>query len=516
MAISADYHAGVFQPQNEIRNALRKGRFFWTIEFVASSDHILNDDLVTVDSFVRALARRPEVAGFSVTDRVHSDNDPDPVMMAKHIRDHAGTQPLIHWSGKDRSITDFESSLEAMIAAKLENILLLTGDKLKTPPSDRRPRYLESVAAIKFAKDKHPDFLVASALNPFKYREEEAMAQYLKLGKKIYAGTDFIITQIGFDIKKFEEALFWMDTRDYRVPMVANVMALTAARSRYIRKHQLAGVTITDSYHEFLQQEAELVPEQAPARVLRRTALLILGLRMLGYSGVQLTAIHTVDQLMTLQKQIDYLARKCPDRVSWNKAWQEALTLPKGFRADPVPSNAWYMSSHMINRPTSHAPLTDRIKYRTMKWSHTFLFDRGLGAKVLSGLVKNIKRHSKADKILERIEWLIKAPLFGCETCGMCRLAETQYICPETCPKGLANGACGGTNNNICEYGDRECIHSRKYRIAKDANVLSQLEQWLILSVPDEARHTSSWPPHFRGEGSSIDKPDIRRYLNGN
>lgn len=514
MAISADYLAGVFRPKNEIRNALRKCRFFWTIEFVASSDHILNDDLVTVDSFVRALARRPEIAGFSVTDRVHSDNDPDPVMMAKHIRDHAGTQPLVHWSGKDRSVTDFESSLDAMKAAKLENILLLTGDKLKTPPADRHPRYLESVAAIKLAKDRYPDLLIASALNPFKYREEEAMAQYLKLGKKIRAGTDFIITQIGFDIKKFEEALFWMDTRDYRVPMVANIMALTAARSRFIRKHQLAGVVITDSYHEFLQKEEELFPQQATARVLRRTALLILGLRMLGFSGVQLTAIHTVDQLLTLHKQIDYLAKKCPDRVSWNNAWQEALTLPKGFKADPVPEKAWYMPSHMVDRPSSHAPLKDRIKYRTMKWVHSFLFDRGLGAKALGRLVRNVKRHSKTDRWLERIERIIKGPLFGCKTCGMCRLAATQYICPETCPKGLANGACGGTKENICEYGDRECIHSRKYRIAKDANVLSQLEQWLIPSVPDEARHTSSWPPHFRDEGPDINKPDTENSSN--
>jgi methylenetetrahydrofolate reductase (NADH) len=507
MAISADYLAGVFRPQNEIRNALNKGRFFWTIEFVASSDHVLNDDLVTVDSFVRALARRPEVAGFSVTDRVHSDNDPDPVMMAKHIRDHSGTQPLVHWSGKDRAVADLESSLDEMNAAKLENMLLLTGDKLKTSPTDRRPRYLESVAAIKLAKDHCPDLLIASVLNPFKYREEEAMAQYLKLGKKIYAGTDFCITQIGFDIKKFEEALFWMDTRDYRVPMVANVMALTAARSRYIRKHQLAGVTITDSYHKFLQQEAELFPEQAPARVLRRTALLILGLRMLGFSGAQLTAIHTVDQLMTLHNQIDYLAKKCPDRVSWNRAWQEALTLPKGVNGNPVPDKAWYMSSHMVNRPSSHAPLKDRIKYHSMKWCHNFLFDRGIGAKVLSFLVRNIERHSKTDKCLERIERVIKSPLFGCETCGMCRLEATQYVCPETCPKGLANGACGGTNENTCEFGDRECIHSRKYRIAKDANVLPELEQWLIPAVPDKARLSSSWPPHFRGEGPGIDKP---------
>jgi len=508
MAASNDYIAGVFRPQNEIRNALKKGHFFWTIEFVASSDQLLQDNLVTIDDFVRELARRPEVAGFSVTDRVHSDNDPNPVMMAQHIRDHSGTQPLVHWSGKDRTLSNLENSLDEMKQAGLENMLLLTGDKLQTPPDDRRPRYLESVAAIQFVKTRMPDIIVASALNPFKYHEEEAMAQYLKLGKKIAAGTDFIITQIGFDIKKFEEALLWMDTRGYRVPMVANIMALSAARSRFIRKHQLAGVTISDSYHEFLQKEVELFPEQAQARVLRRTALLVLGLRMLGYSGVQLTAIHTVEQLMTLHNQIDYLAKKCPDRVSWNKAWEEALTLPKGFHADPVPPNAWYMSSHMVNRPSSHAPIKDKFKYRSMKWMHSFLFDNGLGAKILSKLVKNIERHSKADHWLERFERMIKAPLFGCETCGMCRLAQTQYVCPETCPKGLANGACGGTNRNICEFGDRECIHSRKYRIAKDANILNQLEQWLIKSVEENNRGTSSWPPHFREESPLINETD--------
>ncbi len=509
MATSDNHLTGIFRPQNEIRNALKKGHFFWTIEFVASSEQLLEDNLVTVDSFVRELARRPEVAGFTVTDRVHSDNDPNPVMMAQHIRDHSGTQPLVHWSGKDRTLSDLETSLAQMKGAGLENMLLLTGDKLQTPPCDRRPRYLESVAAIQFVKTRMPDILIASALNPFKYHEDEAMAQYLKLGKKIAAGTDYIITQIGFDIKKFEEALFWMDTRDYRVPMVANVMALTAARSRFIRQHQLAGVTISDSYHEFLQKEAELFPEQAPARVLRRTALLILGLRMLGYSGVQLTAIHTVEQLITLHNQIDYLAKKYPDRVSWNKAWQESFTLPKGFQADPVPQNAWYMSSHMVNRPSSHAPVKDKIKYRSMKWMHGFLFDNGLGAKVLGKLVKNIERHSKTDHWLERFERLIKSPLFGCETCGMCRLAATQYICPETCPKGLANGACGGTNRNICEFGDRECIHSRKYRIAKDANILNQLEQWLIKSVEENNRGTSSWPPHFRGENPMTNENNL-------
>jgi methylenetetrahydrofolate reductase (NADPH) len=143
-----------------------------------------------------------------------------------------------------------------------------------------------------------------------------------------------------------------------------------------------------------------------------------------------------------------------------------------------------------------------------MDWVHRFLFDKGLGARWLGRLVRNIARHSQADAGLRWIEWAIKSPLFGCETCGLCRLVATQYVCPETCPKGLANGACGGTYYNRCEFGDRECIHSRKCRIAKDANVLHQLERWLIPAVPDEVRNSSSWPPHFRGEGPTIERVD--------
>lgn len=495
--------ANTYRPQNRIASALRKGEFFWTIEFVASSDHVLSDDLVQVDAFVRKLARREEVAGFSVTDRVHSDLDPDPVMMATHVRDHSGTQPLVHWSGKDRDISDLITSLDHFRRSKLENILILTGDKLKDPPADRRARYLESVAAILAARKHSPDLIIAAALNPFKYREEESVAQYLKLGKKIAAGADYLITQIGFDIVKHEEALFWMDSRGYRVPMVANIMALNAARSRFIRKNQLAGVIITDSYHDLLQtEEQQLTREQAIARVTRRLALQIVGLRLIGYSGVQLTAIHSTATLETLLNQVDYLTRKCPDRISWNKAWKEAFVFPDGKKtARPAPDQSWSLS----DRQQTPSPLRDRINYRLMDRVHSFWFDDGLGAKLLANLFGKIERGSEADQKLERLERLIKAPLFGCETCGLCRLAATQYICPETCPKGLANGPCGGTSLNTCEFGDRECIHSRKYRIARDMKVLTQLEQWLIPSVPKEYRHSSSWPAHLRGEGPKIE-----------
>jgi len=112
--------------------------------------------------------------------------------------------------------------------------------------------------------------------------------------------------------------------------------------------------------------------------------------------------------------------------------------------------------------------------------------------------------------MLLRIERAIKEPLVGCQSCGFCRLPHTAYVCPETCPKGLANGPCGGTKDNRCEFGDRECIHNQIYRISKQAGLLSNLEEVLIPPVPEAAWDSCSWVTHFRGEG-----PQVKR-LQGN
>lgn len=491
---------------NALKEAIHEGRFFWTIEFIPSVDKVLHDALHKLGGVAEMMRQEPELVGFSVTDRVVSDRDPEPVAPAARLLAASCKQPLVHFSGKGRDIADLHSFLEQLEVHKLENMLCLSGDRLREEKRGERARYLESVPAIQAAKQARPELQIAAALNPFKYREEDAMAQYLKLGKKVGAGADFIITQIGFDMYKYEEALFWVDTRNYRVPLVANLLPMSAVRARYLRAHQLAGVTVTDSFLALLEAEERLMPDKGASRVLRRLALQILGVRFYGYSGVQLTGIHSVEKLDALQSELAMLSELCSDRITWNRTWDEALTLPEGGRANPAPSNSpWYL----VNRRTKHAQVPERIKYRVMDGVHDFVFDRGLAARMLGPVFVPIARHSKADRVFERVERAVKAPLFGCDTCGMCRLAATQYVCPETCPKGLANGPCGGTTENLCEFRDRECIHSAKYRIANDMGVPEQLEKWLIPAVPANIRGTSSWPPHFRGEGPKVEVIDF-------
>lgn len=482
---------------NVFRESIRNGRFFWSVEFIPSRDKVLRDQLQKLGDVSHLMRQDPSLAGFTVTDRVHSDRDPDPVAAASHLLHHSGRQPLVHLSGKDREIEDLVEALGRMRLSGLQNMLVVTGDRVKEQPSGRRVRYLESVAAIQVAKRLGPDMFIGAVVNPFKYREEDAMAQYLKLGKKVAAGADFIVTQIGFDMLKYEEALYWVNARGYRVPLVANVMPMTAARARYIRKHQLAGVTVTDSFLALLEAEERLLSDKGDSRVLRRLALQVIGLQQIGYAGVQLTAIHSAAKLTALRVHVAELADLCSDRASWSRAWQEAFTLPEQGRADPVPGNApWYLAGDRLRQ----ASRREIWKYRLMASVHGLVFGQGFAAAMAGRLVRRVARNTVPDALLVGIERIVKTKLFGCETCGSCRLAATQYVCPETCPKGLANGSCGGTTDNLCEFRDRECVHSIKYRIAKAAGQLGDLEHCLIPAVSRATRNTSSWPPHFRGD----------------
>ncbi|MDN7515007.1 methylenetetrahydrofolate reductase C-terminal domain-containing protein [Burkholderia sp. AU45251] len=147
----------------------------------------------------------------------------------------------------------------------------------------------------------------------------------------------------------------------------------------------------------------------------------------------------------------------------------------------------------------------ERLRHTLLSTAHsqvfggTGWFSRAFGWSV----TRPIWKIGVAADALHAVERTVKRPLVGCDTCGSCRLHDTLYVCPETCPKGLANGPCGGTRLNRCEFGDRECVHSVKYRIAKSANQLPVLAQTLIPCIEARNRHRSSWPEWFEPEEST-------------
>jgi len=67
-----------------------------------------------------------------------------------------------------------------------------------------------------------------------------------------------------------------------------------------------------------------------------------------------------------------------------------------------------------------------------------------------------------------------------CSTCGECIIGDFGGLCPVTrCPKGLLNGPCGGSVNEMCEV-DKEnpCIWIAIYKRLDGLNQLDNIEKY--------------------------------------
>ncbi|MFO7902771.1 methylenetetrahydrofolate reductase C-terminal domain-containing protein [Thioalkalivibrio sp.] len=488
---------------NALSGALQQRRFFLSIEYIPSCERDTRTQLSRLEP-IREHLQHPqlEVASIAVTDRVCSREDPGSINVGRQLAAWSGYQPLIHLSGKGCTGADLAARIDAMGGAGLQNALIISGDRLPGSPQQQDP-YLDSVSAVAQARTQAPDLLIAVALNPFKYQEEDCLGQYLKLGKKVAAGADLAVTQIGWDPSKHLEALAWVGARPYDLPLMANLMPLTARRARHIRHHRLPGVVVPDSLIALLEDDESRLPDQAAARVYQRLALQVVLLKRAGYAGIQLTAVDTPAALTRLREAVCSLESAVRDRHDWNEAWRELMTRADGRVADPVPvpSPFFLGDGTPLPTPRGNRPWKLRLSERV----HQIAFGRGAFARLLAAMLRPLQPGTRADTWMAAVERQIKGPLYGCQNCGTCRLHLTHFICPETCPKGLANGPCGGTSSNRCEFGDRECVHSQRYRLARDAAELEQLETWIIPAVPPESRGRASWPAHFQGRGPAIE-----------
>ena len=77
---------------------------------------------------------------------------------------------------------------------------------------------------------------------------------------------------------------------------------------------------------------------------------------------------------------------------------------------------------------------------------------------------------SRLYRVLFSIEEWGKKRVFGCHSCGQCVLRSTSFVCPQTCPKQMRNGPCGGSMFGKCEvFPDKECIWTKVHERADAA-----------------------------------------------
>jgi len=485
---------------NPLREALEAGRFCYVVELVASR---LTREAKLLD-VASQLARVPGVVAGSITSYAGGAIGHDPIRVGTAARAR-GLTPNIHLTCVNRSVQAAEQALEDLHALGIENVFALSGDYPKAPPpkpgqplppAQAPPVFdLDSVQLTRMMNDLRRSglpFWIGVAVSPFKYTEADCMYQYLKLEKKFAAGADYGITQLGFDARKFRELIVYLKERGIRKPVLGNVYVLGAKAAEKMSKGEPPGCWTAPELVAKIQEESKAADKGLAAR-LERAARMVAVVRGLGYAGAYIGGDHNAEHIRWIIKRSEAIA----DR------WEEfAEELNHGEK------NGFYLHAQQpAPRPEAqeNAPrqVTPTPKNRGVLPALMDAMGKALPVtrdtplrRLLTSVFRAIDRHPGEAHALERLEYAVKRPLFGCEACGNCVLGHMEYVCPQTCPKHMRNGPCGGTFNGRCEVVDKPCIWVAVYDHAAAANRVGDLNTFI--PPPDRAlTGTSSWINYF-------------------
>jgi methylenetetrahydrofolate reductase (NADPH) len=469
---------------NPLRDALTSGRFCYMVEMVASAS-VPESKLWEIAS---GLAQIPEVVGAGITSYAGGSSGHDPIRVAEGARAQ-GLNPNVHLTCVNHDPAGIRDALDRLIELGIENVFAITGDWPKGAAPEAVQFAGDSVQLVETIAEQRASgrwpFLISAAVSPFKYTEADCAYQYLKLEKKIAAGADFAITQLGFDSRKLRELKRYMDEHGLKTPIFGNVYVLPPKAAERMSKGEPPGCWVSPELLEKIQAEAKAEDKGLAAR-LERAAQMAAIVRGLGYAGAYVGGTHNPDHIRGIIRRAEELA------PLWEELADEISYGAKGgfyfYDSPPPPPKPREFTQKLfdvIEPANTPAPLRS----------------------VLTGILRWIDQRPAAAHALEKAELAFKKPVFGCQACGNCVLGLMEYVCPMTCPKSMRNGPCGGTSNGQCEViPEQACIWVEVYQRAKSAHRVDELKAY----IPPRDRAlqgTSSYINYFLNRDSRPDHP---------
>jgi methylenetetrahydrofolate reductase (NADPH) len=500
----------------------RRDQFIYTVELVPGrgSRGKSQEDALRL---AEAAARGRLVHALSVTDNPGGHPTLAPDVIGLEIL-KLGIDPIIHFTCKDKNRNQIESILYALDRIGVHNLLVMTGDyPLYGFQGKARPVYdIDSVHLLRLVSRMNqgldiderapgggvggpPTHAVKGcAVSPFKQLESETMVQYYKLFKKVREGADFVITQVGFDARKFDEVLRFMRGNNMKTPILGNVYVLNLPVARVMNRKGVPGCVVTDKLFHNYEEESRTNDKGRSARLLRAAKLIAL-LRGIGYDGVHIGGPSLK------YEDVEWVIEKSKELFGDWPSLVPAFDYPQ--------PGGFYLYEKNDRTGLNRDSLTARTKmpsrapaYVMMRLLHRAAF--ASDAPLYSLACEFFARigGSSVEPAFTELEYWVKFFTSRCRRCGDCTLAEMAFLCPQSqCPKFLFNGQCGGSSEGWCEVfpGVRRCIFVRAYDRLKAYGEEESLGSEYIRPRNWALDQISSWANYFLGRDHRIETCDI-------
>jgi methylenetetrahydrofolate reductase (NADPH) len=501
------------------RQMLGSGQFYYGAEVVTTRGLEPVDSPGNLASFAKDLLADPRIGWISITDNPGGGPMLPPDWLGGLVADRRN-RVVLHLTCKDMNRSGIESAAWRYASEGFENILAITGDYptggfggLAEPVFD-----LDSVSLITLLRSMNEglqvlgrggkpetlprtNFFVGCAVSPFKRHERELLPQYFKLVRKIAAGAEWVIPQLGYDMRKFHEIKLFLETRGIRVPLIGNVYLLSKGVAKLFNSGKLAGCVVSNELLRKIEQYAA-GPDKGKQFCRELAAKQLAVFKGLGFAAGYIGGIHKADGFGPI---IELAESYQPD--DWHEFIKEIQFSEPGefflFDHDRYTGmsaagqiNRDYKSS--LRNPPKSKHVT--LNYRLSRWVHKVAFTRD---KAMYPLLRRIyarwdKKPGFLSRMAHRVERVSKAAMYGCRDCGDCSLPECAYLCPKNCcSKCGRNGPCGGSADGRCELDDKECFWARIYERLKAYGESEKMLERPVTIYNATLKDTSSWANTF-------------------
>ncbi len=440
------------------------------------------------------------VSAVSITDNPGGHPSLSPDVLGRDII-RKGMDVIVHFTCRDQNRVGLESRALQLGHMGIRNILALTGDFSGDGFAGKgAPVFdLDSVGLLvmlkmmgegTLASDDRENFFVGCAVSPFKQTEAEVFCQYAKMRKKVQASAGFIITQLGYDARKFYELLSIQREWHIRTPTLGSVYVLTPGAAKTMAQGRVPGVVVTPDLLKKVRREWSDRKKGRLAAV-ERSARLAVVLKGLGYKGAHFGGInHQFETLAQILDRMEKIEHRWRDFVpEFNFPQKDGFYR---YARDPETGLCGTEKSPSTSRISTGEKMLFglyREVHRTF-FSHDALF---------SGLYKNLctrlEKRPFGYLFTKNLEDISKKFLFSCRECGDCGLQHLAFFCPESqCPKHTRNGPCGGSRESRCEvHPENYCVWFRAYGRWAAIDRTDNIYQGFIPPRNWELDRTSSW-----------------------
>lgn len=501
------------------REAITGNTFVYGAELVTTRGLPRDDQPHRLVGLGETLLSDPRIAWVSITDNPGGHPMLPADWFASRLADER-QRVVIHLTCKDLNRNGLESAAWRYAAEGFDHVLALTGDyPVEGYGGVARPVFdLDSVSLIallhamneglevprpcgKTERLPATNFFIGCAVSPFKRHERELMPQYFKLARKIHCGAQWVIPQLGYDMRKFYEVKLFLQWAQVSVPIIGNAYVLNRTVARLFHDHKIPGCVVSDKLLEQVEKYAA-GPDKGRAFFFELAAKQLAVFKGFGFAGGYLGGIAKPEAFFEI---IEMAERFGAD--DW-KTFAREIQFPQPgefylFEADPATGlgditqlNPEYRAA--LRRP----PPNVTLGYRLARQVHRAAFERGKGWEpTLEKIYERLEKHNDelALRALYRIERVSKELGFGCRDCGDCSLPETAYLCPRrACSKAARNGPCGGSHDGRCELDDKECLWARAYERLKYYGEHEHMLDGPAVFYNAALEGTSSWANFFR------------------